>query len=319
MEHGYYKELLQLSIYDEISVVEKERLDNHLCECSECNAEYEQLKNLYSAMNSNQPGTPSDFVLLRARTDLMRKIEQEKKKLLFFARLTGYFTVFNSSGIKYALSGTATLVMGFVLGYFYYLNVPQAGMTGLPGVNVDNKTSEEVEISNIRFDNPFTNNGEIEITYDAIKPITYRGSMEDEKVRELLSQALISSKNPGFKLKTLNTMSLQNDKKFIPDVKVKSALIKTIKTDGNPGVRREAMNLLAKFPYDEEIVDILIFAMSNDDNSGIRVAAINLLADYTPEGKSIDSELKKVLENKAQSETNDFIKLRAASLIKEVK
>lgn len=36
MNHQKYKELIQLTVYDEISDQEKLDLDNHLLECAEC-------------------------------------------------------------------------------------------------------------------------------------------------------------------------------------------------------------------------------------------------------------------------------------------
>lgn len=318
MKHSDYKELLQLAVYDELGPGESELLENHLFECHECTREYEELKALYTKVTSTQKDAPSDLVLLRARNELFEKIEANNKHVSALRKILKSVTDFLTGGVKYYVPALTTLILGFMIGYFYFFNAPEI-IPALPNeTDVDTKTTGNTEISNIRFKNPFTNDGEIEISYDAIKPITYKGSMDDERVRELLAQALVSSDNAGFKLKTLSTMAFQDEKKFIPDQRVKLALITTVKTDQNPGVRKEALNILAKYPFDEEILNLLIYTLGNDENSGNRVAAVNLLAGYIPEGTSIDGKLKQKLEKQVEADSNEFIKFRASSLIKEV-
>ena len=131
--------------------------------------------------------------------------------------------------------------------------------------------------------------------------------------------ALLTSNNPGTRLKTLNTIASQTDENFIPDPKVKKALITSLKIDDNPAVRREALNVLKKFPYSEDIRDAFLYVLTNDDNSGLRVAAINALSDLSIAGISIDEKIKNELIKRAESDENEFIKLRAASLLREVK
>ncbi|GJQ62814.1 MAG: hypothetical protein SCALA702_18670 [Melioribacteraceae bacterium] len=318
MKHSDYKELLQLAVYDELGSKESELLENHLFECEECSREYEELKAFYTKVSSSQKDAPSDLVLLRARNELFEKINVENQRISGLQKIVNAVSDFLTGGVKYYAPALTTLILGFMMGYFYFFSEPVQYPVNPSGTDVDSKTAGNTEISNIRFKNPFTNDGEIEISYDAIKPITFRGSMEDDRVRELLAQALVSSDNPGFKLKTLSSMSFQDEKKFIPDQRVKSALITTVETDKNPGVRKEALNLLAKYPYDEDILGLLIYTLGNDENSGNRVTAVNLLADYIPEGISIDGQLKKKLEKQVEADNNEFIRFRASSLIKEV-
>lgn len=318
MDHNYYKELLQRSVYEELNKSEEEILENHLCECTECTEELEKIKKLYVVFNSGKPDLPEDNVLVSARNELFGKIAEEESKTGFAEKVKIRLHNIWFRDYRIVFSGAFALIVGFVFGAILFYNSSTTVPVVTEGTDVDNPSGNSGEISNIRFKNPFTDDGEIEISYDIIKPITYKGSMDDERVQALLAKALVSSNNPGFKIKTINTMAFRNDKKFPADEKVKTALITTVKEDENPGVRREALNLLAKYPYDETIRDVLIDAMKKDKNSGIRVAAINLLADLTPEGISIDDELKSVLKSQAEQDGNDYIKLRAASLIKEI-
>ena len=165
---------------------------------------------------------------------------------------------------------------------------------------------------------PFNDDGTIEFSFDAIKPISYTGRADDETTRRLLAQALLTADNPGVRLKTVNTISMQSKKNFVPDPKVKAALITSLKIDDNAGVRREALNVLMRYPIDNEIRDAFLFVLQNDKNSGMRIAAINALVDWKQQGISIDDEIRNVLNKKAETDQNDFIRIRAASLLKEV-
>ena len=134
-----------------------------------------------------------------------------------------------------------------------------------------------------------------------------------------MAAALTKSDNAGVRIRTVNTISSQTSDVILRDPKIKVALINALKTDENDGVRREALNALMKYPYSEEIRDVFLFVLSNDHNPGLKVGAINALAKMKLEGRSIDNQLKNVIENELVDGENNFIKLRAASLIQEVK
>jgi HEAT repeat protein len=115
----------------------------------------------------------------------------------------------------------------------------------------------------------------------------------------------------------LNTLAVKTESNFTPDDKVKKALITSLKIDENPGVRREALNVLKKFPKDEEIKEAFLYVLSNDRNSGLRVSAINALVDWKQEDISLDDEMRNILNKKAEADPNEYVRIRAASLLKE--
>jgi HEAT repeat protein len=120
-------------------------------------------------------------------------------------------------------------------------------------------------------------------------------------------------------LRSLNTLIKQSKKsEFKPDLKVRDALISAMKVDENPAVRREALRALLKYPVDDKIRDGFLFVLSHDTNSGLRVAAINALLDLNIQGKSLDKKILEELNKKAETDDNDYIRLRAASLLREV-
>lgn len=320
MKNKNLTELLQLYVIGEISSEDKLTVENALLENDELKQDYEQLKKYYEAFTENRPAPISDSMVNSARTQLMRSLKAEADKVTFFDKAIEAVEDFMFGSYKIAFSSAATLVVGVFLGYFLFARGPIETQFANSGrmVDVDNLENSDLQISNIRLKSPFNDDGTIEFSFDAIKPISYTGNADDEMTRRLLAQALLTADNPGVRLRTVNTISMQAKKYFVPDSKVKTALIASLKVDNNAGVRREALNVLMRYPIDNEIRDAFLFVLQNDKNSGMRVAAINALVDWKQQGRFIDDEIRNVLNKKAETDQNDFIRIRAASLLKEV-
>ncbi len=320
MKHQDFKELLYLFSIGELPKADEENLQNHILECKECSAELNGMMQLKKAMTENKPGAFNESVLEEARKELRSKINDEAESVNWFSKFLNSLSNIFFGDYRIVFSGAATLFVGIFVGYLFF--APDQSSVIIPEnnkmIDVDKIEKSGMQISNIRFKNPFATEGEVEISFDAVKPISFTGSMNDAVTQRLLAAALISNDNPGIKIKTLNTIASQSDESFKPDQKVKEALIASLKVDDNPGVRREALNVLMRFPVDDEIRDAFLFVLSNDPNSGLRVAAINALSNFKINDVSLDSEIINVLNKKAESDDNEFIKLRAASLLKEV-
>lgn len=321
MKDEKFKELLHLYIMDEISDKEKEVVENHLMESDEYKKEYEELNKFYSSISENKPEQLSDEILADFRNELIENIKEEANKESVLDKVTNSVKkiFFGNYSPVYAMA--TTLFVGFLLGYVAFSSSTTQNLPELNPNEIDLDAVErnEMNISNIRFQNPFGGEGDIEINFDAVTPISYKGKIDDPKVQRLLAAALTKSDNAGVRIRTVNTISSQTSDIMLRDPKIKVALINALKTDENDGVRREALNALMKYPYSEEIRDAFLFVLSNDQNPGLKVGAINALAQMKLEGRSIDNELRNVIENELVGGENDFIKLRAASLIQGVK
>lgn len=318
MNNERFQELISLYLYDELTEDQSTELESMMLESDEYMSEYESAKAFKAALAGSKPEQPTERDLTEARNNLMRTIrhmDAETAKPNPFAGLLSFF----GTNYKTALGLAATLVIGIFLGKAFF---SQPALTQTENIiDVDNYNRDDVKISNIRFDQKITEDGKLEFTFDAVKPVKYTGTLNDEFAQQLLARALLTGNNPGTRLKTVNTIAMQTKKQenFVPDTKVKSALLSALKVDPNPAVRKEAINVLLKYPFDNEIRDGLLYVLSNDENSGLRVAAINALAELKHQGKSIDNEIKNALNTSVEQEENNFIRLRAASILKEVK
>lgn len=320
MNKDKFLELANLYLMNELDENEKREFENIIQNSAEFYHEFEKVKKLYDTLINNRPDDVDEELLTSARKSLFITLRSEAEKKNVLEKIIERAHVIFTKNYKFALSGIGLLLIGFFLGYYLFSSKSVKPMIEIShSIDIDKIKEEGMKISNVRFQNTEQGDGEIEIKFDAVKPISYKGSLNDPFIQRLLATALITESNPGVRIRTINTLAIQTEsKQFTLDPKIKAALITALKVDNNPAVRREALNLLMKFPFDEEIRDAYLFVLSNDSNSGLRIAAINALAQLKIQGNSLDEKIINVLNKKAEADNDDYIKLRAASLIKEV-
>ena len=320
MENQKYLELLQLYVMDELEGEEKTLVEDRLMESAEYRDEYESLKGIFSMFEKNHHAAIDDSVLQSARDRLMNTIKSEKEKTNIFSRILSSLSEFLAPNYKYALGSITMAVIGLFTGYLLFTpkSIEKEMAMNSRSIDLDDFNKKGIDVSNIKIENPFAVDGDIQISFDAVRPITYRGKANDQTVLRLLAAALIGSENAGDRIRTINAIKAQEEKRIVVDVKIKEALITALKTDDNPAVRRESLSLLVKYPFDNEIRDAILFVLSQDQNSGLRVAAINALSNLKLDGISIDDKIKSELNKYAEADQDNFVKLRAANMLKGV-
>lgn len=323
MNKEKFLEHAQLYLLDELEEGERVELENSMMGNDELRREFESIRKLFETIAENRPADANEKLLVSARYDLMRKIREEASKTPVKEKIIEWLKNIFVTNYKISFGAITLVLIGVFVGYFmFYSSNDQPIITTSKSINIDDYQRLEPQITNIRIPNPFFEGGEIEVTFGGsggISPISYKGTADDPLIQKVLATTLVEQTNPGLRLRTVNTISSQfESESFIPDPKVKEALITALKKDSNPAVRKEALNALTKFPFDLQIRDALLFVLSNDNNSGLRVAAINSLAQMKIQGRSLDDKIVSVLNTKAENDENAFIRLRAASLVKEV-
>jgi len=314
MEHKVFKELIQLALLNELNDDELKELHKHMIECNECQLEYEKLTKYYSLINENKINKVEESFIQEARNQFNQKLNYELSRQSIVEKLFNSARRFLWIYKRPALAGAFSLVVGFVIGYLIFSS-GNSQISLLGGNNISNEASPE--ITNVRFLNNGSLNGEVEFTFDAVKQITMKGKINDPNIQKILAEALLNEKNPGTRIRTVSELASQT--REAPNPKIKKALITALKYDSNPAVRREALKALLEYPYDNEINDCLLYVLQHDNNSALRIAAINGLASAKLNGQNINEETLKVLNQKVKNDDNEYVRIRAASLLKEDK
>ena len=321
MDHTIFKEMIQLALMDELNEDEMKKLHQHLIECSECQAEYDKLSKYHSLLNEGKKDSVDDNLLNEARIQFKRKLNYDLSKQSVLERAFRAVRMNIWLYRKPVFTGAFSLVIGLLAGYFIF----SPGSSKLNMFGVGNGTTEgAAAISNVRFINDSLNTDEVEFSFDAVRQVTMKGKLTDPSIQKVLAEALVNEKNPGTRIQTVNALANLSDRQTNRTLgnasvnpKVKSALLTALKFDGNPAVRMEALKALLNFPFDNKINDALLYVLQHDKNSGLRVAAINGLAGAIQNEKRINPETVKILNQQIKNDDNEYVRIRAASLIKE--
>jgi len=313
-----FKELAYLYIFGELDEEERTRFENILLENDEFQKEYDEIKSFCQLVTENKPAEANEAVLTEARYQLMRTLRQQQSPTELFAE-RGFLHGFLLRNYKFAFSAAVTVIMGVFIGYLMFSSKhtePQymAAKEQNYNITIPEKTTQSAEETKPAEE---TNTGK-EDGFDAIKPVNNQVRSNNPVTDRFLAASLISESNPGVRLRTINKISEKSEKyESRPDDKVKQALITALKTDSNPAVRKEALNVLTKYPFDAQIRDAIVYVLSNDKNSGLRVMAIKTLSDLKFKGQKFDDNIKTALSKQASNDQNGFVRLHAASMLKE--
>ena len=321
MNKEKFTELTYLYLLDEIGESGKIELEDALMQNDRLKEEFELIKQTVFAVKANKPSPADERLLASSRISLMRAIRKEAALPSPFVRAVNSIRRFLFENYKLAFGGVMTFVLGIVIGYLFLFPHPAAPVkqNQLHALFDNAETKDEPKISNVEIAVSPAKDGQVEVRYDEVKPVTVKGETTDPFIQQLLVASMLSGANPGIRLRSVNTISRQlKDETQKPDPQIKQALITAMKTDINPAVRKEALGALTKYQIDYEIRNALLYVLSNDRNSGMRVAAINALADLKQSGKILDEAVKDVLTKKAATDNNNFIRLRAASILQEI-
>ncbi|MEX2117853.1 MAG: HEAT repeat domain-containing protein [Bacteroidota bacterium] len=324
MNHELFKSWLQLLVIDELESTDREALEAHLAGCNECRSELGELRNLRTAV-AGQRFTVTDSLLQEARQELRAALRIERSRVPFWSGIMGRIDDLLAPWAKISVAGAAMVATGFFAGYLAFSGDPSGG-GGIAIKTVSDEadvTRGEARITNVRFDDSDASDGEIEFSFDAVSPVRVKGSPNDPGIQSVLTRALITEENPGVRLRTVSAITSQIEiNTGTPDAAdndVKRALIEAMKFDDNPGVRKEALRALAKFPFDELIKEGLLYVLSKDKSEGLRVDAINSLGAVRSQITASDDRLLDILQKRVETDNNRYVRTRARAVLEEVK
>lgn len=315
MNHEKYKELLELNILGELNKSEQIDLENHLLECNECFEEYSQIKKFHSKIVYENIDFPNESDLQNARFNLFKTINENASNQSLSEKFSQIFNQIFYKKYSIAFGSLALILVGLLIGYLVF-NKSDFTKNKFAQNEIDLDEIENLEIANVNLPEKFSTNYEFEIINKNGKQISYKGNLNDEAIQKLLAKAFKETENPGFKIKTANSVVEFMPKNFNPDEKIKHAFINSVKTDQNPGVRKTAIKALVNFPFDNEIRDALIYTLENDSNAANRMDAINILLEINSKSNNVDQNIRKKLEERISLEDNEVIKYKTVNLLR---
>jgi anti-sigma factor RsiW len=306
-------------LYDELSEQERVLLDNHLTTCERCRSDLDELKKLHGTLAHRQPVTAQESLLLDARRNLRLRIHAEATQKSHWSKVKDALDGILAPTVQVMLGGVAMIAIGILVGYFVF-KVPTEKSLALKQTAA--MEAGESQIKNIHFLDRDLQTGEVEFTFETITPVHIRGNVNEEHVQKVLARALVSDLNAGNRLRAVNMIGAQTGQRQnrVPgfDTEVKSALVTALLHDRNLGVRKEALSVLRNYLPDPVVVRAFLNVLANEKNTGLKIAAINSLDLTTYENQPVNREILEMFKNKAQSDDNNYIRIKAKSALQEV-
>ena len=170
-------------------------------------------------------------------------------------------------------------------------------------------TPAEASITGIRSITQEPGTNKIDIKYDTVSTLETQGSMNDQRIQQLLLFAARNNYNSGVRMDSVDLLTQK------PDVsQVRDALIYALRYDTNPGVRLKALDGLGGFVKDDvRVRDVVLEALVNDSNPGVRTEALRLI-----EPVKADGSVRGVLMTLAAKDQSQYIKSQARTMLAQL-
>jgi hypothetical protein len=311
MKCEWVRENIVLQVYGELADDVRHELEQHVVRCADCAAELKVEQDFHALLAEDRAADPTPNLVASARMRLQEALETAKQGS-FFSRLA-----FDPANwllqMKFSPAlASAILLLGFVGGVgttYKIYRTPPALTAGIPNPSNPPAVPPEASIASISsiVQDPGTN--QISIKYNAVSTQEAQGSLNDERIQQLLLYAARNNYNSGVRVDSVDLLAQKTG-----DMQVREALIYTLQNDTNPGVRLKSLDALGNYvKNDTNVRDAVLRALVNDGNSGVRIEALRLI-----EPVKADGSVRGVLMALAAKDQSTYIKSQARTMLAQL-
>jgi hypothetical protein len=299
-----WEQSVWLYLYDELTTEQRADCESHLAACLGCRARLEDTRRLHALLKECPSPEPTPELLVASRMGLEDALDREE--LGWRGLLRGWLPSFNLVPARAAATVLTLVVFGFGLGWTLrpHAEKIQQAAGGARPASFSGADLSDVRINSINQVSPDPQTGEVRISLDAERRVTFEGSLDDPRIRQLLVYAVKSYDNPGIRRDTLDALRNQSD-----NPSVRAALLFAMRHDQNAGVRLEAMNATRNMECGRDLHQALLDTLEHDSNVGVRIAAVDILLEHA-EKEGPDESVVEELQKLAASDQNPSIRMK---------
>ena len=307
MKCEWVQQNLVLYVYDELPDDARYELEQHVARCADCAAELKANQEFHARLSQSPVQEPSANLLTASRMRLQESLETAEQGG-FWQKLT-----FDPGAwlrqVRFAPAlSAAILLVGFAGGvgatYKIVGAAARQGNAGIPSAG-----PVESSITGIRSVTQEPGSDKINIRYDTTSIQETQGSMNDQRIQQLLLYAARSNYNSGVRIDSVDILTRNPQ-----DPNVREALLYALRYDSNPGVRLKALEGVGPFvKSDTRVRNAVLEALLNDNNTGMRTQALHLLGPVRA-----DSSVRQVLYKLAESDSNQYIRSQARTQLAQL-
>ena len=299
MKCEWVRENILLHIYNELPDDARFELEQHLSRCTDCAGELKAARKFHATFSEFPVEDPTPNLVASSRMRLQEALETAEQGG-WFQRL-----IFEPAQwlhqIRFAPALTAAILMaGFAGGVGATYQV----MKGKQAEPIIAQPAAQASVTGIQSISQDPGSNQISIKYNTTSTEEAHGSLNDQRIQQLLLFAARSNYNSGVRMDSVDLLTQKPNETHVREV-----LIYALRYDSNPGVRLKALESLG--PYVKEDVrvrDAILEALLNDSNQGLRTEALHLLQPVR-----VDGSVRSVLQKLAEGDQNQYIRSQARS------
>jgi hypothetical protein len=305
MKCEWVRQNIALYVYGEVGDDARHELEQHTARCADCAAELKAEQEFYALLSQDRAADPTPNLLTASRMRLQEALETAQQGGLLHRLAFDPANWLRQMRFSPALA-SAILILGFAGGVGTTYEVLPHKTTDAGIVTPPPTESSIAGISSITQE-PGTN--QISIKYNTVSTQQAEGSLNDQKIQQLLLYAARNNYNSGVRMDSVGLLT-QNP----TDTHFRDALIYALQYDSNPGVRFKALDGLGPYVKDDTRVrDSLLQALVNDTNPGVRTEALRML-----EPVKADGSVRGVLMTLAAKDSSQYIRSQARTLLAQL-
>lgn len=307
MKCDWVKENIFLYVYNELPDDARYELEQHLARCTDCTAELKATRKFHGVLSELQVEEPSPNLVAASRMRLQEALETAEQGG-FWHRLT-----FDPGAwlrqVRFAPAlAAAIFIVGFAGGIATTYKVV-SGNAGVASFTSAPASPAQSSITGIQSISQEPGSSQISIKYNTVSTQEAQGSLNDQRIQQLLLFAARNNYNSGVRMDSVDLLTQQPN-----DTQVREALMYALRYDSNPGVRLKALDGLGAYvKSDSRVRDAVLEALVNDSNQGVRTEALRLL-----EPVKADGSVRAVLQKLAESDQNQYIRSQARTTLAEL-
>ncbi len=307
MKCEWVRENITLHVYGELADDARYELEQHVARCADCAAELKAEQDFHALLAQQRAEEPTPNLLAASRMRLQEALETAEQGRFWNRLAFDPANWLRQMRFSPALA-SAILILGFAGGlgtsYRVFAHPPQ----GSPAA-VTPATPAEASITGIRSITQEPGSNKIDIKYDTVSTLETQGSMNDQRIQQLLLFAARNNYNSGVRMDSVDLLTQK------PDVsQVREALIYSLRYDTNPGVRLKCLDGLGTFVKDDvRVRDAVLEALVSDSNPGVRTEALRMI-----EPVKADGSVRGVLMTLAAKDQSLYIKSQARTMLAQL-
>jgi len=308
MKCEWVRENITLHVYGELADDARHELEQHVARCADCAAELKTEREFHALLAQEPSPEPTPNLLAASRMCLQEALETAEQGRFWHRLAFDPANWLRQVRFSPALA-SAILILGFAGGmgtaYRVLGHQPQGAITS----STSSPSPAEASITGIRSITQDPGTNRINIKYDTVSTSEAQGSLNDQRIQQLLLFAARNNYNSGVRMDSVDLLTKK------PDIsQVRDALIYALSYDTNPGVRLKALDGLGSFVKDDvRVRDVVLQALVNDSNPGVRTEALRLI-----EPAKADGSVRGVLMTLAARDQSQYIKSQARTMLAQL-